>query len=709
VVLSRNSTQFSLEAADSPTLQILTPSAGDQWDGSRTIAWSSSDPHGSPLSYLVQYSADGGNSWLPVEVDLQQPQFTFDTSEIKAGSNTYFRVLATSGVATASAMVGPIVIAAAPRIDASPSLAFGIVTPGQSADQTLWVRNKGNGTLTVSSLAIDNSVFTLVSPTAPFTISAGGRQQVTVRFTPAAAGGQTGTLTIASDDQTSPTTKVFLTGGLDITSPVPAIAVTPSSLAFGSVAAGQTKDLSLTVQNTGTAQLTVSALTIGNGLFSVVSPATPFNVAASGQQTVTVRFSPNAAGSQSGSLTVVSNDPSNPAVSVALAGQVAVPAPPAASVRFSDSFQRANAGSCALGQADLALGGSGAYYYLPVFAGANIVPGALQISGTGDGGVQFTGSPNACNDGSRGVDIGQDFNIRVDLLVPSDAAGDESEAGPYIRNRAAAANDGILGGDSAGYWIELVSTGEVKVRDASSAAFVAFTNPPAAFDNTVFHTLEAAAQGSQMQVALDGQLLTFIQGAASTTTVAIPDTGGSNDGTAGVAFGRENGWAAIGGQSARNLIVTAFRSLAAPPSSVHIAQGGIANAASNQAVIASGSWIAIYGDHLSATTRTWGAADFAGNELPKSLDGVSVQVNGVNAAVYFVSPGQIDALAPADIPPGPASVTVANALGTSDPATVTAQTFSPGFFMFGPDNGRYLAAENSDGCFQARPACSGTG
>jgi uncharacterized protein (TIGR03437 family) len=200
-------------------------------------------------------------------------------------------------------------------------------------------------------------------------------------------------------------------------------------------------------------------------------------------------------------------------------------------------------------------------------------------------------------------------------------------------------------------------------------------------------------------VALDGQLLAFTQGSASTTTLAIPDTGGSNDGTAGIAFGRENAWPAIGGQSARNLIVTAFRSLAAPPSSVHIAQGGIANAASNQAVIASGSWMVIYGDHLSATTRAWGTADFAGNKLPTSLDGVSVQINGENAAVEFITPSQINVLTPADIQPGQVSVTVTNAQGTSAPATVTLQTFSPGFFMFGPDNGRYPAALNSDGVF----------
>jgi len=550
-------------SSQAPSLRILTPSAHAKWDGSNTITWSGSDPKGNPLSYLVQYSADSGASWLPMEEDLDQPRFTFDTAEIQAGPNTYFRVLATNGVTTASALVGPIEIAATPRIDASPTLNFGIVTPGKSANQTLWLRNKGNGPLAVNSLSIDNPVFTVVSPAAPFTLATGGRQPVIVRFTPAATGGQTGTLTIASDDPANGAIKVALTGGLNTGSTVAAISVTPTSLAFGSVAAGQTKDLSLTVRNKGAAALSVASLSLGKGMFSVVSPSTPFNVAAGSQQTVKVRFSPSAAGSQSGTLAIASNDPLNPTVNVSLSGQGAVAAPPAATVAFSDSFNRPDATSCSLGQADMALGGSGAYYYLPVFSGANIVSGALQNNGKGDGGVQLTDSANACNDGTRGMNIGQDLNIRVDLLVPSDPAGDSSEAGPYLRSRAAAANDGILGGDNSGYWIQLVSTGEVKVRNTSSAAIVASTGKPAAFDNTVFHTLEAAAQGGQMQVALDGQLLTFTQGSASTTTVAMPDTGGSNDGTAGIAFGRENAWPAIGGQSARNLIVTSYRSLAA--------------------------------------------------------------------------------------------------------------------------------------------------
>jgi uncharacterized protein (TIGR03437 family) len=100
----------------------------------------------------------------------------------------------------------------------------------------------------------------------------------------------------------------------------PAIVVSPASLDFGSVAVGQSRDLLLTIRNTGTGELNVSSLTSSNASFRVVSPQAPFRVAAGGQQTVTIRFTPTAARILTGTLTVSSDDPARGTVSVALAG-----------------------------------------------------------------------------------------------------------------------------------------------------------------------------------------------------------------------------------------------------------------------------------------------------------------------------------------------------------------------------------------------------
>ena len=51
-------------------------------------------------------------------------------------------------------------------------------------------------------------------------------------------------------------------------------------------------------------------------------------------------------------------------------------------------------------------------------------------------------------------------------------------------------------------------------------------------------------------------------------------------------------------------------------------------------------------------TRIWQAADFTGDNFPLSLDGVSVPVDGESAAVYYISPVQLNVQAPADISTG---------------------------------------------------------
>ena len=72
--------------------------------------------------------------------------------------------------------------------------------------------------------------------------------------------------------------------------------VTPASLAFGTIAAGTTTDLTFTVQNVGTGTLS-GAASVG-APFSVLAP-TNYSLAAGEARTVTVRYSPLASGSDS--------------------------------------------------------------------------------------------------------------------------------------------------------------------------------------------------------------------------------------------------------------------------------------------------------------------------------------------------------------------------------------------------------------------------
>jgi uncharacterized protein (TIGR03437 family) len=125
---------------------------------------------------------------------------------------------------------------------------------------------------------------------------------------------------------------------------------------------------------------------------------------------------------------------------------------------------------------------------------------------------------------------------------------------------------------------------------------------------------------------------------------------------------------------------------------------GISNNASGAPAIESGSWVSIYGTGLAQTTRSWQTSDFSGNNLPTTLDGVSVVIDGKKAAISYVSPGQLNVQAPTDTATGPVQVQVTNSSGSAT-GTATLQAYSPAFFTF---QTKYAAAvHNTDGAYVA--------
>jgi uncharacterized protein (TIGR03382 family) len=111
----------------------------------------------------------------------------------------------------------------------------------------------------------------------------------------------------------------------------PSIALSPPSLTFPTVTLGGTAQQTTQVQNTGTAPLSVTAISLCPGTSPVFSwsPAAPITVAAGGSATLTVTYAPLAAGTDSGCLAIASNDPANPTVSLGLTGTAVAPTTPA--------------------------------------------------------------------------------------------------------------------------------------------------------------------------------------------------------------------------------------------------------------------------------------------------------------------------------------------------------------------------------------------
>jgi uncharacterized protein (TIGR03437 family) len=149
--------------------------------------------------------------------------------------------------------------------------------------------------------------------------------------------------------------------------------------------------------------------------------------------------------------------------------------------------------------------------------------------------------------------------------------------------------------------------------------------------------------------------------------------------------------------------------VSAPTSSV----SSVVNAASFQPAIASGGFVSIIGTGFGTATRGWTSSDFSGSNLPTSLDGVSVTINGKPGYVEYISPTQINAIAPDDDTVGQVQVLVTSPQGTSYAGTALKQQLSPAFFAYQSGNASYVAAVHLDGTLvgpagpSSRPAVPG--
>lgn len=140
-------------------------------------------------------------------------------------------------------------------------------------------------------------------------------------------------------------------GSSSPTSPSPSPDPTPSSptriisisgsLAFGNVTVGQTRDLSFTISNSGNSTLTVSGLSITSGLGSIYTSdfASGGAITAGGSRNVVVRFSPSAAQTYNGTITV-NGDQTSGTNTIAVSGAGVSSTPPGPRTQFGSGQWR---------------------------------------------------------------------------------------------------------------------------------------------------------------------------------------------------------------------------------------------------------------------------------------------------------------------------------------------------------------------------------
>jgi hypothetical protein len=95
----------SLEAGSAaPEVTINSPTGGTFTSGSVPVAWSASDADGDPLDVVVEYSTDGGTSWIAVAFGQTGSTLDLPISELAGSDDARIRVTASDGFNQGSAV-----------------------------------------------------------------------------------------------------------------------------------------------------------------------------------------------------------------------------------------------------------------------------------------------------------------------------------------------------------------------------------------------------------------------------------------------------------------------------------------------------------------------------------------------------------------------------------------------------------------------------
>lgn len=179
-----------------------------------------------------------------------------------------------------------------------------------SSPITVTLSNTGNIDLSITSITLANSVFTISTapPSTPFTITPGSNQTMALTFSPVMATLYNGSITLVTN---AGTTVVPVTGRGELAE----ISLNPPVLAFNDVRVDQpVVNQVLTITNTGTASFVLSGVQLSNTTdFSITkltpAAALPQSIPAGGTATFRIGALPASLGAKTSTVTVNTDIP----------------------------------------------------------------------------------------------------------------------------------------------------------------------------------------------------------------------------------------------------------------------------------------------------------------------------------------------------------------------------------------------------------------
>jgi len=191
------------------------------------------------------------------------------------------------------------------------SLTFSGVQAGNNQSQTETVQNTGGSNVTISKVTASGTGFSVSGVSTPVTLTPGESTSFGVTFAPQSSGNYSGSVTVSSD-ASNPNLTVSLTGSAS--GQTGQLSVTPTTINTGSVTVGTSGTATGTLSASGVS-VVVSSVSLGGtnpSEFSISGLSFPVTVTTSQSVNFTVKFTPQASGGASASVSFTSNASNSP-------------------------------------------------------------------------------------------------------------------------------------------------------------------------------------------------------------------------------------------------------------------------------------------------------------------------------------------------------------------------------------------------------------
>ncbi|HXM94069.1 MAG TPA: choice-of-anchor D domain-containing protein [Candidatus Dormibacteraeota bacterium] len=197
------------------------------------------------------------------------------------------------------------------------TLDFGNTRMGAKVSQAATVVNDGKSAVVISQASMVGAQFSVSDLAYPFTVLPGQSTKFNVWFHGTVAGNASGMLSLTADNRISSSP---LELRAKVTDAQPQLGIAPSSLNFGNVTAGTTATRVVILSNTGNANLTITTVTVTGAPFTTTGITTPATVAPGGNVALNVMYSPKTASTDTGLVTISTNDPIASTATISLSG-----------------------------------------------------------------------------------------------------------------------------------------------------------------------------------------------------------------------------------------------------------------------------------------------------------------------------------------------------------------------------------------------------